>query len=199
MFCLDLYIDFLVFKILAFKMRHKKRRLTHNYLRPQNYYNRLITFFLLISILLTFSLVRFTITSLDFFLFKIMVIFFLLVLIAVLVEFFYKGDYMSPLEVYDIEVFYNRICEDLNYDLGDLDKYFNSYDLKTRKNFDKIFHKRKNYILSSISKRDNIYKIVLINNQKLLQFFFIRFFLGQTMHKLYVKKIKDDFKVIGVK
>lgn len=185
--------------MLEFKMKHRKRRLAHNYLRPQNYYNRLMTFFLLISILLTFSLVRFTITTLDFFLFKIFVIFFLLVLISVLVEFFYKGEYMSPLEVYDLEVFYNIVYEDINYNTSDLNHYFNSYDLKTRKKFDMVFHKKKKYILSSISKRDDIYQIVIINDMKLMQFFFVRFLLGKAMHKLFVKKVKGDFKIIGVK
>ena len=182
-----------------FKIRRGKRRLTHNYLRPQNYYNRLITFFLIMSILLTFSLVRFTITTLDFFFFKILVIFFLLIMISVMVEYFYKGEYMSPLEIYDVEVFYNIVYEDMNFDTNDLNHYFNTYDLKTRKTFNKIFRKGRKYILSSISKRDGIYEIVIINDRKLLQFFFVRFLLGKAMHKLFVKKVKGDFKIIGVK
>lgn len=119
----------------------------------------------------------------------------LLFSIAVLVEFFYRGDYMSPLEVYDIEKFFNEFIEDV-YSKGDIDKYFNKYDHRSKKEFQKIFGKKARYFLSTIRKVDNFYEVSVINERKMLEYYFIRFLGHGAVHKMHIRKVNGSFKII---
>lgn len=174
------------------------RRISYNYLKPQHYYNRLFTFFSLISISLTFALVGFVIDDVELFILKTFLVFFLLIMFAVLIEFYTRGEYMSPLEVYDIENFYNNLASDYGSTRFEHKHYFNKYDHKSKKKFFETFHGKDNYILSSIKKEGEVYTLSVIDIRKMLLFQFFRFLIRKAIHKVHVKKFKHSYKVIGI-
>lgn len=178
------------------------RKLVYNYIKPQNYYNRLVTFFAFVSISLAFSLVGFRVDDLDIFLLKFLIIFFFLISFAALLEFYYSGDYMGPLEVYDVEYFYkNLILEFRTSKEFDFHKYFHKYNLKCKESFCKVYDNRKVYTLSSIRKLNGTYTITVINANRMPIFSIplIRFIVARgAIHKLYLKKFDNEFKIIKV-
>lgn len=76
---------------------------------------------------------------------------------------------------------------------------FNDFQHNFTKNFSsKTFgeHYKKNFFLSSIRKNKNVYELTIIDEIKVLQFFIIKFFVKKGVHKLYVKQIDHEFKII---
>lgn len=176
----------------------KKKRLFHNYLKPHHYYSRLFTFFMIVSVLLTLTLVQFTIESLDLFLLKVIVIMFLILVIAVVIEFFSGGEYMNPLEIYDLEYFYGNLF----YDFLLQDKSFSQNFLKytsLESRFIQTFSPKRRYFLSTIRKQgDGVYLLSVIDERKLFEYFFVKFLVRKAVHKLTVKKFKGGYKIIHI-
>jgi len=172
------------------------KKIVYNYLKPQNYYNRLFTFFMIISISLTFALVGFDI-DFEVFLLKFFVICFLLLAISVFVEMFNHGEYMSPIEVYDVEFFFNEFMMSV-YDGRRRRQltFFNKYDHKSKKKFDNLFDKNKRYLLSTIIKHDKVYELTFINEKKMAEYFLFKFLIRRAIHRMEIRKIKNQFKIV---
>lgn len=174
----------------------KKRRTVHTFVKPQNYYNHLLTFFFVVAFVLTITLtLRFGFGSLENFLLQFFILLFLLLAIAVIVEFSYSGEYMHPFEVYDVQAFTYNFIKDVSKNKP-LTKYFNKYDAKTKKKNLYLFKSNKILVLSSIRKHGNTYEVTLLDEHKVVRFFLIRFFLGRVIYKLYVRKVHDKYKII---
>ncbi len=171
------------------------RKITHNYLKPQHYYNRLFIFFLIISITLTLTLNRWDLNLdfLDKYLLQATIFFFLLMTISVFIEQFHKGEYMGPLEVYDVENFFKKFQKAVY--TNDVNKYLHKYDHKSKLNLEHILTKKTKFFLSTIRKIDNVYELTIINQHKFYQYFLIKFFAKKAIHKLYVKIEKGEFKI----
>lgn len=172
------------------------KKINHNHLKPNNYYTRLFIFFTIISLSLTFSLIGFTLENLDLFLLKFIVIFFLIMCIASFIEFFNHGDYMSPLEVFDIDNFFNNLLNDIK--LEKTKYYINKYNYKTLKNFNTIFKSKKSFFLSSIKKQANTYELTFIDKNKFYKYFIFKFLIRDAISKMIIKKIKGKFKIISI-
>ena len=175
------------------KLNHK--RTNYNYTKPSNYYNHLLTFFAIISLTLTFSLVKFEIESIEIFFLKFIIIIFLLLFISVLIEFFYRSEYMNPIEIFKVENFSNKFLKSISKN-KDYEKYFNKYDTKSKKKINKIFDKKSNFYLSSIRKHKKIYEVTIINEKNLLVFLISRFFGRTGVHKLFLENQGKKFKII---
>lgn len=171
------------------------RKITHNYLKPQHYYNRLFLFFVIISITLTLTLNRWklNISLIDIYLLQATVFFFLLMAISVFVEHFKKGEYMGPLEIYDVEQFFRTFQRGVYS--GDINKYLHKYDHKTKTNLEHVLNKKVKFFLSTIRKIDGVYELTIINEHKFYQYFIIKFLAKRAIHKLYVKLEKGEFKI----
>jgi purine-cytosine permease-like protein len=180
------------------------KKIIFNYLKPQKYYLRLLNFFILISFSLVLTIISFNLNyileNFDLFLLKFIVIFFIILIISSIIEFlFYRGRYISPIEVYDLEYFFNDFKNDIkNKEINLLDKYFLKYNIKAKKNFfDKIKHH--NYYLSSIRKmNDEEYELIIIDEVRFLEFFLFRFLISVPIIKLYIKKINKEYKIIRI-
>lgn len=170
------------------------RKISHNYLKPQHYYNRLFIFFAIISVSLTLSLNRgINWDYIDFFLLQVVVFFFLLMTISVIVEHFKKGEYMGPLEIYDVEHFFKKFQHSVY--TGDIEKYIHKYDHKSKANLENVLNKKMKFFLSTIRKIDGVYELTIINEHKFYQYFIIKFLARKAIHKLYVKHEKGGFKI----
>ncbi len=177
------------------------KKLIFNHLKPQHYYFRLFLFFLIISCILAFSMLEFNFVDFETFILRVVVIFFLLLFIAVAIEFTNSGDYLSPLEIYDLEGFFRNFLDEIsnNKNLDNIfNIYFNKYDNKSKKILIKIFSRYKKYFLSSIKKENDIYIITFINEFTLFRYFFFRFLAKKGIHKIFVKIIKYEFKIIRI-
>ncbi len=126
---------------------------------------------------------------------KIIIFLFLFLCLAAAIEFFQKGEYISPLTLYDLLGFTNLFLETAQKE-KDISKCFLKYDNKSKNNFKKYFSKNQYYFISTIIKQGNVYKITLINEKKLFQYFFIKFFIKNAIHSLYVRKISGEYKII---
>ena len=172
------------------------RKITNNYLKPQHYYNRLFIFFAIISIMLalTFNRWHVKLEFVDLFLLQVVVFFFMLMAISIIVEHFHKGEYMGPLEIYDVEHFFKQFQRSIY--VKNVDKYLHKYDYKTRLNLEDVLSKKVKFFLSSIRKIDGVYELTIINEHKFYQYFITKFLVKKAIHKLYVKEIKGEFKVV---
>ncbi len=173
------------------------RHCSYTYLKPQNYYNHLLTFFLVISLSLTFSLLDFKIKNFETFFLKFFIILFLLFFISVLIEFFYKSEYMNPIEISKVEFFSNKFIKKI-LTLKNCSKYFNKYDFKSKKKIKKIFNNKSNFFISSIRKHREIYEVTIINEKKMFIFLILRFFGKTGAHKLFLKEFKNSFKIVSI-
>jgi hypothetical protein len=173
------------------------RKIHYNYLKPQNYYNRLLTFFLIIGFSLTIFLIKLEEETMETFLLKFIVIVFLMILIAIAIEFFYTGEYMNPLEVYDLEHFFLEFLSKTEKK-GEIEKFFNKYDSKTKSKFKKTFLHKRRYFLSSIRKNKNTYELTLIDEKKLAEYFILKFLVKKAIHKIFIKKLNEEFKIIRI-
>jgi len=171
------------------------KKILYSHLKPQNYYNHLLTFFIVIALTLTFSLVEFEIKSLELFFIKFFIILFLLLFISVLMEYFYKSEYMNPIEISKVESFTNIFLRKAS-SFKKYEKYFSKYDHKSKNNFKKIFKKNRWFFVSSIRKHKKIYEVTIINENRMLIFLLLRFFGKGGVHKIFLKYIKNDLKIV---
>lgn len=178
-----------------------KKKLHYIYLKPQNYYNRLFTFFLLIGFSLTFflmNLVRIEL-SLELFLLHFISLVFLLLVFAVIIEYFYLGEYMTPHERLDIMIFINQLLE--NYeDKKHIDSFVNKYNHKTLKFLkNSLYGKKKRFVISNFRKVNSKIIVTLLDDRKVLTYFFIKFLSKKAVLTLYLHKEKNSYKVIRAK
>jgi hypothetical protein len=85
----------------------------YTHMKPQNYYNRLFLFFILISFSLTLVYYKLGIVN-DFytFLLRFILILLLILSLSAFLEYRIKSDYMGPLEVYDVEREFKRFLDE---------------------------------------------------------------------------------------
>lgn len=175
------------------------KRIHYNYLRPPHYYSHLFTF---VSILAIFMGFGFTFRDDNFdvinFILKVIVFLFLFLSLAVIIEFFHRGEYIRPLILYDLLGFTNRFLE-IAQRGRKIDTFFLTYDQKSKKNFKQNFSKKQYYFISTIKKEGENYKVSLINEKKLFQYFFIKFFVRNAIHTLDVQHIKGSYKIVRFK
>ena len=170
------------------------RKISYNYIKPQNYYNHLLTFFTFVALSLTFSLVQFNIEYLEIFFLKFIIILFLILFVSVLIEFFYMSEYIGPIEIYNVEKFINRFLKKIH--VKDHSKFFNKYDIKSKKKFEKIFNSKDDFFISSIRKHKQIYEITIINQRDEFLFIIARLFGRKGVHKLFLENHGKQFKII---
>ncbi len=179
--------------------KHKKS-IFNIYTKPHYYYGRLIIFFLLISLILSFSLMFFQKNTVELFILKYFIILFLILTMSVFIEFFYKSEYISPYEITLLENFFRKFLLDAYSNSKDLESdFFNKYDLKTKRKFKELFNTKNHYFLSSIRKDGQIYEITFINKTKMFEFFllsFLRFFIKDSIHRIFVRKINNHYKIV---
>lgn len=123
---------------------------------------------------------------------------FILLLIAVAVEYFQKGEYMSPVEIYDVEHFYNRLIRELSKGTLNPDDFIHKYNSKAKAKFRKVFDSKKQHVLSSIRKKDDTYIITTIDAKRMMVFYFFRFFSRKAINKIHVKEENDEYKIIRI-
>jgi hypothetical protein len=115
-------------------------------------------------------------------------------IISSIIEFFSsRSYYLNPIEVYEIEVFYNSFIEDFKNGKN-LDKYFYKYNLKLKNYFKKNFLYDK-YFLSSVKKvSNNSYEISLVSEKKYLLYIFFRFLIKVPIYKMIIRKVNKNEK-----
>lgn len=173
------------------------KRIHYNYLRPPFYYQRLFVFFLLLSALLSFQLIIFTQLSLaDYFLIVIVVLL-LFLTIGAFIEYLKKGEYMSPLEVYDVVGFIKELQYARKHN-DSLDEFFLSYVKKPKKVYSQFVNKKKKFTLSTIAKHNGFYEVTLLDEAKVVEYLFFRFFTKKATIHLRLKKVKGEFKIVSI-
>lgn len=172
------------------------KHLLFKYYRPLHYFNHLLTFFIIVALSLAIPLTYFQKETVEYFFLNFLILFFLLLVLATMVEFFSRGDYIGPLELYDIQVFYKDFYDAAINKKSLLKEFFLTYDQKSKDRFIKVLPRAHGFLLSSIKKQNNVYEITLIDEKKLFEYFFLKFLVRKAIHKLYVKKIKGEYKII---
>lgn len=132
------------------------------------------------------------------FLLQIFIFLFLFLFLAIIIEYFHKGEYIRPLILYDLLGFTNRFLETAQRGRK-VDTFFLKFDYKSKSNFQKNFSKKQYYFISTVKKNNEVYTISLINEKKLFQYFFLKFFIRNAIHILDIKEIKGTYKIIRFK
>lgn len=174
------------------------RKLHYIYLKPQQYFGTLIVYFILISCCLSLVLTKFNSLSWNYFFLTTFLILFLLLTLSALFEIIKKSDYMSPLEIYDIQHFFNDFLNSIKK-LEDMTVFFHKYDTKSKNRMTQLFRRDSKYVLNSITKKKDIYEITYFDADTICTHLFFNFFLNKTNHKMYVKKYKEGLKIAKLK
>lgn len=172
------------------------RKLHYNYLKPQNYYNRLLTFFFIISFFMTLSLSRFNVDNLLLFFIKYFIVLFFLLFVAVLIEYFYRGEYMNPIEVFEVETFFNIFKNNFKTNSFDFDIFFSRNDFRSKGVLSKLRDRKTRLILSSIRKHGELYEVTFFDEKKMLEYYVIRFLARKGIHKMYIKEVRGQLRII---
>lgn len=175
-----------------------KKKIHYNYMRPQNYYNRLFTFFIFIGLTLTIFLLNFLGRDFTFeiFLVHFIVLVFLLLCFAVIIEYFYLGEYMSPHERLDIMHFVTKLLDD--YSNGnEIDSYVSRYNHKTFSFLKTTLYNKKNrFVVSTLRKVDSHIIVTLLDERRVFTYFFFKFFSKKAVITLQIARYGGKFKVI---
>lgn len=164
------------------------KKITHNYVKNQEYYNILIFILISVATLITIFLLKKNPINSQNFLLQIFILMFLIMTISTILEYIQVGEYMNPLEVYELKHFLKEFINHSTTKKTFSTKYFNKYDLKSKKNFEKKFEKNKIYRLDKIKKHNEIYEIIFHKENKLNIF-------GKRI-KINIKKTKNKYKII---
>ncbi|MFW5705095.1 MAG: hypothetical protein ACOCXG_04615 [Nanoarchaeota archaeon] len=175
------------------------RKLNFNYLKPQHYYSRIMTLYMFIALSFTIFLVGFSFSNLDVFLLKFIIILFELICLAVLIEFFSRGEYMNPLEYYDVEFFFDEFIGKVMKNSESAKNYISKYNSKALKTAKKIFlNSNQRFCLSSVKKKGKYYHIIFFNEKKLFYFYFLKFLVYKPLHKIVVLRTNGKFKIVSL-
>ena len=173
------------------------KRIHYNYLYPPFYFSRLFFFFIGLSVLLTLQLIFLTSFTSSDFLTLVIVLLFLLLSIGVLVEYSKKGEYMSPLEKYDVMGFVQELLESKR-NREKLNDFFLRYTQKPKKSYEKLTSRNTYYMISTISKQGQYYEVTLLDQAQILRYFFIKFLSKKATLHLRISKIDGELKVISL-
>lgn len=171
------------------------KRLHYTYLRPPFYFFKLFLFFFFLSGLLSLQLgLVLGFSAIDFFYLGIFLLF-LLMLVGCVVEYFKRGEYMSPLEMYDVMGFVHDML-DTKHQGGSIDNFFLRYTKKPKSLMQALVSKRRFYTISTICKKKDYYVVTLLDEAKVLGFFFVKFLSSQATVRLYIKEHDNCFKIV---
>jgi len=167
------------------------KKFTFVYRKPNNYYQRYLTFLLILSFLLALTYNKFYINiyNLNYFFLEVLLYFFLLIFITIIIEYLEKGEYISPIELYEVEKFSNELLDMIKK--GDFAALM--YVHKSNPSYhilEKYIKKRKKFVISSIIKSGKNYEINLIDVKKWIFFFIFKYLAFNSIHKVVLKKVK---------
>lgn len=170
-----------------------------NYLRPPHYYSHLFTFILTLAVIMSigFQVKSFKFNFIDFLL-KTIILIFLFLTLASIIELTQRGEYIRPLILYDILGFAENFLEKAQNEKT-VDYFFLKYDYKSKKIFKKYFTSKQYYFISTVRKIGDSYRVTIINEKKLFQYFLVKFLIKDAIHTLDVKKIDDKYKIVRFK
>ena len=177
--------------------KQKNNRLIYNYVKPPKYFGTLFIILAIISIFLGLALNKFELELTSTLFAKSFIILFLILFLAVLIEFFRIGEYMSLFEISKIEHFYNSFIKEYFSSNFDTSIYFNKYDIKTKNKFNKIFHKDFQYELTYIRKKKGIYELGFITKSKKFSVI-LKSLFNIGVHKMQIQKIENKYKIIHI-
>ncbi len=163
-------------------------------IKPNNYYKHLFSFISLLSIILTFITLHFKI---SYNLFIYLTYYFILLLILVtVIELFNKGEYLSPLETYDLCEFVEKLIDDIKIGSKKPLKFINKYNPSYKK-LQEIITKKEKLLLSNIKKSGDVYEITLLRENKVILYFLSSYLGFHSVYKLHIKKEKNrNFKIL---
>lgn len=113
------------------------------------------------------------------------------------IEYFKRGEYMTPLEVYDVMGFVHDLL-DTKRSGGDVGHFFLRYTKKPKVLLDLLLCKRKYYSISTICKRGDFYEVTLLDEAKVLGFFFVKFLSSQATLRLHIKEHGGSLMIVRI-
>lgn len=164
------------------------KKITHNYDKNKKYFNKLMIIMIIVSTIITLFLLKKNPVNTENFLLHLFIIMFLIMTISTILEYIQMGEYMNPLEIYEIKHFLKDFIHSSKYKQTFPKKYFNKYDSVSKKNFKKKFEKDKIYRLDKIKKHKDTYEVIFHKENNLNLF-------GRKI-KINIKKIKSKYKII---
>lgn len=167
------------------------RKINYGDLIDRSYFTRLFFFFVFISFILTYFLIKNN-DSLDLILLKFVVIVFLLMFFSVFLEMPKKSEYLSMIDSIDLRHFFRNFIRNKG------EGFVMKYDLKSQKNVKEIFKRGKNFEISTIQRKDDVFIISFYKNS-VKKNFISGFLLGFNLHKLYIKELSHEYVIIRVK
>jgi len=168
-----------------------EKKIHYGNIIDKSYFSYIFFMFCIFSIFIIFFIVSST-DSAEIVLLKFFSVMFLFMLVSVFVEISSSSEYMSPIDLVNLRYFFDNFIKNKGEGL------FHKYDSKTKKRIKKLFEVGEKFSISSVIKRDKVYIISFhrdISNNNM----FLGLVLGLKSHKLYVKEIRGEFKVVRLK
>ena len=171
------------------------KRINYNYTKPPFYFIKLFLFFFSLSIVLSIQVIFLTPLTFNQFFEIILIVLFLILSIGTLIEFYHRGEYISPIELYDIIYYVNEFLRKRT-NPDKFDSFFPKYINKNKKVYRMLHSKNHIFSVSTIKKSQDAYIVTLIDEGLLLGFFILRFISKRATIYLVIKKINGQYKII---
>ena len=168
-----------------------EKKIHYGNIIDKSYFGYIFFMFCIFSIFIIFFVVSST-DSAEIVLLKFFSIMFLFMLVSVFIEISSSSEYMNPIDLVNLRCFFDNFIKNKGKRL------FHKYDSKTKKRVKRLFDIGEKFNISSVIKRDRVYIISFhrdISNKNM----FLGLVLGLRSHKLYVKEIKGEFKIVRLK
>lgn len=157
----------------------------------RSYFTRLFFIFVFISMILTYFLVDIN-DDRELVLIKFTAIIFLLMLFSVFLEMPRKSEYISLIDSVDLRHYFRDFVREKGVGFAQ------KYDGTTQRKIKILFKKGKKFVLSSIIKKEGIF-ILTFHRDVSKRNFVWGVLLGFKLHKLYIKDIGCEYKVVRLK
>lgn len=181
----------LSFEFRSFDKKARIKKIQFGNLVDRSYFSKLFFVFVLISMILTWFLVDMN-DSRELVLIKFISIIFLLMLFSVFLEMPKNSEYISLIDSVDLRHFFRDFVREKG------EGYAQKYDAVTQRKVKELFRKGKKFELSNIIKKEGIF-ILTFHRDVSKRNFIWGFLLGFKLHKLYVKDIGCEYKVVRLK
>lgn len=167
------------------------RRIQFGNIIDRTYFTKLFIIFVFISMILTYFLIDME-DSRELVLVKFTAVIFLLMVISVFLEMPKKSEYISLIDSVDLRHYFRSFIKEKGVGFAQ------KYDGITQKRIKALFRKGKKFELSSIIKKEGVF-IITFHRDVSSKNFIWGFLLGFKLHKLYVKDIGCEYKVVRLK
>lgn len=169
------------------------KKINYSSFQTPHYFDQLLILFLIICFIFTLIIIDNSKGLNVNYLLTYILIFFLIITIAVLIEYKNKSEYISPMENIHIRHFFNNFNHSQNKD-----EFIHKYNAKTLKQLNKNIKNHLKYELTNIIKKNKFYELHIAEKPSGDKLYILKFLFKKNNHKLTIHTEDNNLKIIRI-